>query len=334
MFYTKRINKIQGIYNMPKLISFDIGIRNLAYCIFDLSTNISILDWNVLDISLESKENPEPIIEKKTCNYILTSKKEKGKLCSKKAKYIFEKDPENSLCYCEKHAKISEYSLPLKEFERTQIKKMSVNSLDDFIVKWKIPIDLGEKKIFLKCEKVEMILQWIQNHVLHKIGVEFKKKGALDFIQIGRNMADHLSKIDLEDIHYVIIENQISPIANKMRTIQGMVAQMFILQKVPVIEFVSSSNKLREYLGISKKEKTGEKKENGEKKEKGVNPEYKQHKKDGINYTIQWLESEKAGFSNWKTFFDTYPKKQDDLADAFLQGIWYLRKKRGISLEK
>jgi len=103
------------------------------------------------------------------------------------------------------------------------------------------------------------------------------------------------------------------------------VAQMFILQKVPTIEFVSSSNKLREYLGESKTEKT---------EEKGVNPHYKQHKKDGIDYTRQWLESDKSGFSNWKTFFNTYPKKQDDLADAFLQGIWYLRKKRSISLEK
>ena len=313
---------------MPKLISFDIGIRNLAYCIFDLSVSpISILDWNVLDISLEVKENPNPITEIKTCNY---NKKGQGKPCYKKAKYLIDKDkdPKNSLCFCEKHAALSEYSLPLKEFEKTQIKKLSVNSLDDFILKWKISINLGLSKV----EKVDMILQWIQSHVLQKIGVEPKKKGALDFIQIGRNMVEHLSKIDLEDIQYVIIENQISPIANKMRTIQGMLAQIFILRKVPVIEFVSSSNKLREYLGISKKEKNEETVETEGKK--GVNPEYKQHKKDGINYTRQWLESDKAGFSNWKTFFDTYPKKQDDLADAFLQGIWYLRKKMGISLEK
>ena len=404
---------------MPKLISFDIGIRNLAYCIFDISSSstISILDWNVLDISLKSKENENQIMETKTCNYNLTSKKGEGKLCCKKAKYQMDKD---SLCFCEKHAKISGYCLPLhlfsfktptegaemseerrtncaslmrngvKEFEKTQIKKLSVNSLDAFILKWKIQEgDLGEKKIAPKSEKVEYILQWIQSHVLQKIGDvgEPKKKGPLDFIQIGRNMADHLSKMDLDDIQYVVIENQISPIANKMRTIQGMVAQMFILQKVPTIEFVSSSNKLREYLGESKtakkekkeeeKEKKEDKKEENKKekdkiekkeekieenkkekkeenkkekdkieenekkgkkdkkeKDKGVNPDYKQHKKEAINYTRQWLESPKSGFSNWKTFFDTYPKKQDDLADAFLQGIWYLRKKMMISLEK
>jgi hypothetical protein len=117
-----------------------------------------------------------------------------------------------------------------------------------------------------------------------------------------------------------------------MRTIQGMVAQMFILQNVPIIEFVSSSNKLREYLG-EKKEKAKEETEKID-KETIQNPDYKQHKKDGIRYTREWLESEKSRFSHWKTFFNTYPRKQDDLADAFLQGIWYLRKKMGISLEK
>jgi hypothetical protein len=32
------------------LLSFDIGIRNLAYCFIDTTDN-SILDWNVLDCS-------------------------------------------------------------------------------------------------------------------------------------------------------------------------------------------------------------------------------------------------------------------------------------------
>lgn len=46
---------------MPKLISFDIGIKNLAYCIFDISDSlVSIVDWNVMDISKRSSINPNP----------------------------------------------------------------------------------------------------------------------------------------------------------------------------------------------------------------------------------------------------------------------------------
>jgi hypothetical protein len=228
---------------------------------------VSIIDWNVIDISILEPELPK--IPTK-CS------------CKKNAKYSI-----GSLFFCEKHAKASSFLFPSNEFEKSILKKCSVDSLREFEQKWNLPI--VEKKE-LKIDKLERIEKWIEEHVLRKIEAPKKKKESLDFIQIGRNLAVHLSKLDLDDITYVIIENQISPIANKMRTIQGMVAQMFILRNVPTIEFVSSSNKLREYLGESK---TVEKKE-----KEGVNPDYKQHKKEAITYTRQWLESPKSGFSS------------------------------------
>jgi hypothetical protein len=305
---------------MPKLISFDIGIRNLAYCIFDLS-NISILDWNVIDLSLTQTETDikKDIINNK-CTCLKKGKKEEK--CLKKANYT--NTGENSLFFCTKHANVSEYILPSKEFERNYLKKQSMNFLLEFQNKWKIE-DTGDKK----GEKIERLMKWVKSNVLIKINQdESKSKKSMDFIQIGRNMVEHLSKIDLEDIHYVIIENQISPIANKMRTIQGMLAQMFIINKIHTIEFISSSNKLREYLGEKKKKEM----DINLNEEKIVNPDYKQHKKDGIIYSNEWLES--SYFSHWKPFFNDFPKKQDDLADAFLQGIWYIRNKLGIVLKK
>jgi hypothetical protein len=301
---------------MPKLISFDIGIRNLAYCIFDLS-NISILDWNVMDLSLQETD-----IEKKNYSCTCLKKGKKEEKCLKKANYMT--SGENPLFFCTKHANTSKYHLPLKEFERNYLKKQSMSFLLEFQNKWKIE-DTGDKK----GEKIERLMEWVKSHVLIPMNcVEPKSKKSMDFIQIGRNMVEHLSKIDLEDIHYVIIENQISPIANKMRTIQGMLAQMFIIKKIPTIEFISSSNKLREYLGEKKKKDL----DTNVNDEKMVNPDYKQHKKDGILYSREWLES--SYFSHWKPFFHTFPKKQDDLADAFLQGIWYIRNKIGMVLEK
>jgi len=304
---------------MPKLISFDIGIRNLAYCIFDISA-VSIIDWNVMDISTSEKLESESLkLLKKCCG------------CKKNAKYFI-----GSIFFCEKHAKSSEYMLPLDEFKKSFLKKSSVDSLRELEKKW----NMGtiEKKE-LKTEKIERIEKWIEAHVLQKIQVKSSKpkKESIDFIQIGRNLAIHLSKLDLAEITYVIIENQISPIANKMRTIQGMVAQIFILQNVPTIEFVSSSNKLKEYLGEKEKSamkpllKGDQKPLLKRESDQIQNPDYKQHKKDGIRICKEWLDSE---FSTWKTFFDTYPRKQDDLADSFLQGVWYMRKKIGVSLEK
>ena len=39
-----------------KYIAFDIGIKNLAYCIIN-SDNYEIVDWNILDISTDKKKN-------------------------------------------------------------------------------------------------------------------------------------------------------------------------------------------------------------------------------------------------------------------------------------
>ena len=45
---------------MVKILSFDIGIRNLAYIYLDFIDidNFSILDWDVIDI-LDHKHNTE-----------------------------------------------------------------------------------------------------------------------------------------------------------------------------------------------------------------------------------------------------------------------------------
>ena len=38
------------------ILSFDVGIKNLAYCQIDSSTS-DILDWNIIDCSVPKKCN-------------------------------------------------------------------------------------------------------------------------------------------------------------------------------------------------------------------------------------------------------------------------------------
>ena len=145
---------------------------------------------------------------------------------------------------------------------------------------------------------------------------EPKKKTAneTDLISIGRNMTrllDQIPEITDGTITHVILENQISTIANRMKTIQGMLAQYFIMRGRPdiVIEFVSSSNKLKDF--VSEKNTT-----------------YKQHKKDGIAICGKFLENNEE-WKQWSNILQT--TKRDDLADSFLQGIWYLKRGNIIS---
>ena len=113
-------------------------------------------------------------------------------------------------------------------------------------------------------------------------------------------------------IDKVIIENQISPIANRMKTIQGMIAQYFIMKNSQQeIEFVSSVNKLK---GFFEKDQS--------KNEKKMT--YNERKKKGVELTLAILKDEKHAYlQRWVSGFES-SRKKDDLADSFLQGWWYI----------
>ena len=119
-----------------------------------------------------------------------------------------------------------------------------------------------------------------------------------------------------EKIDYVLIENQISPIANRMKTIQGMIAQYFIMNNnTQHIEFISSINKL----------KSQDSKQDNKQEDKTQNSnDYKSRKKQGIQKCLEILTSD-FRFNNQIEYFNIH-KKKDDLSDSFLQGMWFINK--------
>ena len=312
------------------LISFDIGIKNMAYCIFciDASNNLSIRDWNVLN--LMDIEEPIP---KCSCKNIPKSKKAIATNCTSNAKYH-----KNNIYYCEKHAKSSSFLIQKKTIN---LKKMKLEDLIKLGISHLLFMDnenIGKKSL-KKVEIIDKIDEFLKKQSLEPI-IKKKSKTAndTDLIKIGKNMKNSLNQV-LESINItnVIIENQISPIANRMKTIQGMLAQYFIIRDENIaIDFVSSSNKLKQFDIKSPKinenilENTMKTNENLTEKsvDKNIkNPDYKKHKIDGVSYCSRILL--KNDFLNqWTTSLDT--KKKDDLADCFLQGLWYLKQKNII----
>ena len=321
---------------MQKLISFDIGIKNMAFCLFDISEfsiTPAIKKWDVLNL-MDAVENTQPLC---TCHLKGKPSKKKAistgspKLCNKKAKY-----EKNGQYYCEKHAiEHNEFIIHQKEHSPTALRKMKAEELlviseNYFIFRKNTAAEMAgtldafyqpkggepeEKVPTTKKGLLEKTLAFFEQKCFRVLQAPKKKTAnETDLISIGRNMTkllDEMPEITDGTITHVILENQISTIANRMKTIQGMLAQYFIMRGRPdiVIEFVSSSNKLKDF--VSEKNTT-----------------YKQHKKDGIAICSRFLENN-PGWASWTSVLQT--TKRDDLADSFLQGIWYLKRGNIIS---
>jgi hypothetical protein len=306
-----------------KLISFDIGIKNMAYCIFHLEAGSQsiIYDWNVINL-MEKDET-----EKNYCSCYLKAKNKTTpqKVCGKLAKFS-----KNSVFFCEKHAKNNgEYIIPSKENSPSFFNKMKVDELKTVYKKLN---NFNDSENLRKPDLLEKIHKFYQEKCfIHIINKKKKSANDTDLIMIGKNMKTLLNQVDgMNEITHVIIENQISPIANRMKTIQGMLAQYFIMKNSDIhIEFISSANKLRSFEPIEKVDKVDKKLENvfiennREPKEKSQNGLYKKHKIDGVLKCSQLLEKNQE-FKKWIHVLET--KKKDDLADCFLQGIWYINK--------
>lgn len=201
------------------VLSIDIGIKHLAHCLFHIENEIKIIEWDVINLTVE-----------RVCT-----------TCGKKATKTNQVND-----YCNKHSKL-----------------------------------------------------------LTTSDIKYKKSSEYELSELGLTMKHKYNDIfNPYKIDTVLIENQIGPLANRMKTLQGMIIQYWLMKdKPPTIQCISSSNKLKLFV----KGKTN----------------YKERKKLSIHYTKLNMQEE------WSDHFESH-KKKDDLADTYLQGLWYLNNKCGI----
>jgi hypothetical protein len=263
-----------------KVLSIDVGIKNLAYCLLEACDDktFNILQWDVLNLC-----GDEPRCQ---------CKAKKG-ICNAKAKYSKGQD-----YYCKSHAKKTEYLVPTAEILNVKLKRKKLKDLVDFANFYEIKHDKHAKKDKLR----ETIESYMKERLLDTVTPQ--SANAMELIQLGIALRDALDKeLSLDNIDQVIIENQISPIANRMKSLQGMISQYFIMRGRENISFISASNKLKPFIGTRK-------------------TTYAERKKLGIDISTGLLVDSSCD-SDWVHIINTH-KKKDDLADSFLQGIWYL----------
>lgn len=257
------------------IISIDVGIKNLSMCILDEYATIQ--KWEVIDLcqSLPSEK----------CEY--TGKKGP---CKHNATYTVA----GNIFFCNVHVKKSEYAnciapdIYYKMLKQTLSKK-KVSDLNTIYS--------------LVDNTQDQLVTHIYNVNATKLPSSCRAKD-MDLIDIGRTLSRKLTESihDFSNIKTVLIENQISPIATRMKCIQGMISQYFIEKNIYDIHFISSSNKLKHY-DVPKKT-------------------YQERKKSSIIVTEDLL-SEQGNNNKWLSIFKNHIK-MDDLADSYLQGLWFI----------
>jgi hypothetical protein len=248
-----------------------------------------------------------------------TATQSSSHICGKTAKWISPTKDANP--YCETHAKMhKEWIFPKKTYEPAQLKKRKVEELKS---EWETIRDKpAPLEKLQKFELIEKITQHYNSVCFVKAGsnVRVKTAGETDLVSIGRAIKRQLdSDQAMEGATHVIIENQISTIASRMKTIQGMIAQYFIMRfgDQVVVEFISSHNKLKGFVLPSKDSINDDASETKEK------TKYKANKTDGVAICRQFIDGNQE-LKGWGAIFEK-SKKRDDLADCFLQSIWYLK---------
>ena len=273
-----------------KVLSIDIGIKNLAFILIEHNENsfdFEIIKWDIINL----------------CNSIPNCSNPK---CNAKAKFYKDKS-----FFCKKHTKNEEYKIPninIKTLAKQNMKNL-YNIIEENNIKFDSNLESGKKN---KQDIILTIKEHINNNCFNI--VENINANNINLIDLGINLKckcnDIFDSQTIESIDMIIIENQISPIANRMKTLQGMIAQYFIDRGNYNIEFISAANKLKLFIENKK-------------------TSYNERKKMSINYTDDLLN--KKNKINDCEFFKNHAKK-DDLADCYLQAIYYLHKFNKLKL--
>jgi hypothetical protein len=275
-----------------RVLSIDVGIKNLAYCLLETDETdktYKIIKWDVLNLLCETNHK---------CNFVQSKtvkKEKKEEICNKKATHSL-----NDKYACSLHMK----KLYPENVSLKTLKNAKVTTLIELANKYNLVCDNNKKQTLMN-----VLEPYIRENMFQEINVAVSAN-QIDLVSIGVSIRDlfnvHFpsvavtSEIESVNIDKIIIENQISPIANRMKSIQGMISQYFIMNNKTDIHFISSANKLKYFLG-------------------GKKTEYGERKKLSVDITKAILINKNEHLS---TFINH--KKKDDLADSFLQGLWFL----------
>lgn len=294
-----------------RLLSWDVGIINLSYCLIEYNKETlswKIIDWDIINLTDREKikcyqcgAKPSLLQQIENKDIIYTCKNHSKNLniipesfekycisvndnnicqfeskvkCEKNSKYIFNKN-NNTYFYCNIHAK-SEYKKVEKTYELKPYKQKAVRDINLDKLRLRLIRTLDEKNLLLTATQV-------------------------------------------------LIENQPTLKNPRMKAISSTIYDFYLIRGIVDKDITKSEISLVKYMCPSNKLKLAN---DGDSQKlvklKGQEAKtYKLTKALGIKYCKELISLEQETKDKWLDHFNSY-KKKDDMADSFLQGIYYV----------
>ncbi len=283
-----------------KLISYDVGIKNLAYCIIentDVSSNPYII--HKLDIINIIEDNKCSWCDC-SCNIIKTT-------CS----YLGEKK-----LFCKHHK--SYHNVLSSKWENIKQSISECNKNDVCSICQKNAKFTLNNVFYCTAHKTKILKKWDNDIELKKFNSAKVKNTSV--IDLKLNLVNKLDNIkELLDVDEVCIENQPAFKNPRMKAISDTLYTWFVIRgmvdnkTIKKINFISPSNKLKIE---DKEDEINEEIEHSTNKYKTTKKLSIQHCKEILKYNQDYIK-----------MIETFPK-QDDCCDTIMMAIYYFKNKK------
>ena len=278
------------------ILSFDVGIVNLSYCLVTKNDdNWRILEWDTINII----EKPKYMCK-----------------CGKNALYTNIIN-NNTMYYCNKHTNKSNivFSDFYTENINTKLKCCHIIKLNNNICNKAAKFISRDDKCYCKIHTIQYFNNINRMNMIKKIKYESDNYNDI----IYKLIQELEIRPTLLNCDYVVIENQPSFKNPKMKSIATSIYNYYLIRgifdkdktksNIKEVKFLSPANKLKIIDDIDNKQLLDC---------KNSTKSYKMTKQLGIKYCLENIKFSQE----WTDFFNNN-KKKDDLADSFLQGIYF-----------
>ncbi len=364
--------------HIRKVLSFDVGIINLAYCLLEINDNdktFKILSWDIINLAADNRS---------ICSYVKNNKK----VCDKIAKCVVKINKNNCKYFCKAHVTKAElkvhnmdikYSLinkPEVDLEKCnlcnkkgkylinvingqycEIHRKTIMSNNGYLCAAKKCKNIVTKGILVEksndddnndnnehednkhiednqnIEELPMMdpenifeIGWCNDHFDENYNNYIKKKtkkmsqnsNVIPLSVLSESMFKNLDQIpELLKVDQVLIENQPALMNPTMKSIAAILFGYFILKGIH--EKIKTCSTITEILFCcpANKIKVGGLAANNKLKNTNDDDIYKITKKLGVKYCKALISDNQEYLNKIESH-----KKQDDMADAFLQGFF------------